>query len=139
MTCSLQIYRAQIGTFQSWNFSNRKKKILFSSDNEVRVNTSQLVCIILTVLTMSVLLRYGIPCNIQKFSQPGQRVISDSTNNKEIFAFYVIKQLLCDLSLSQTNQLSANVCVWIKSSDRNKAAHIYNGNKKQDGGVTCLY
>ena len=145
MTCSLQSYRVQIGTFvnncgpprkiqkRPVPFAKQKKKSFWYS----------LLAVFFTLLFLLAIVK---PDYSNKTVAPFYvKIYKDdiSCMYNSIFDFGIFTNR-CVIGVSQISmppsQLASNVCLWITTSKKNKLAHMVNGNRSSRGkGFTCVY
>ena len=141
MTCSVQVYRIRIGTFQ--NCLQFKKKVQNFVPSGKSSHLLKRYFIITLVVLFYLTLLYECQSNymLEVSSKIGHcqcckiNYFQLSPVSDHVDQFKIWDPGLIEFQLMNTGKFS-----WISRIDRNKLTHSTNGNRNQRGnGMTCLY
>ena len=157
MTCSLEIYRIRIGTYNNRQTYRRKYCTVSGSGNRLRkINLLVRLLIAIytsTVVSLPVLLKSPInssltwqikPCSSTlTFIVPKYQISSSDQHYPltQVTSFvHPPANMSCQFDIWDPGDASIQSHPWIFSLDWNKIAHITYGNRGQRGkGITCVY
>ena len=157
MTCSLEIYRIRIGTYNNRQTYRRKYCTVSGSGNRLRkINLLVRLLIAIytsTVVSLPVLLKSPInssltwqikPCSSTlTFIVPKYQISSSDQHYPltQVTSFvHPPANMSCQFDIWDPGDASIQSHPWIFSLDWNKIAHITFGNRGQRGkGITCVY
>ena len=138
MTCSLESYRVQIGTFVNNCGTPRKiqkRPIPIAKQN--KKSSLLAVFFLLAIVKPDYSNKTVAPFYVKIYKDD----ISCMYNSTFVFGIFTNR---CVIRISQISmppsQLASNVYLWITTSKKNKLAHMVNGNRSSRGkGFTCVY